>query len=461
MAKKVKQVQFSPSLLSPVSKQKSIRRIAIYARVSTASDEQLHSIVAQKEYYQRLIDKTEGWSFAGLYADEGISGLARDHRLEFNRMMSDAQAGRFDMIVTKSISRFARNTVDTLTCIRKLKELRIEVYFEKEDIRTFDSKGEFMLTLLSSMAQEESRSISENVTWSVRKRFSEGSFSLAYSNFLGYAKGKDKNLVIIPHEAEIVRFIYYRYLYGYTSSSIVSSLESMGIPSPAHKTKWYASVILSILGNEKYKGDALLQKRFTVDFIGKKMKNNEGELPMYYVSNSHEAIIPSYVFDYVQVQRKYRTEFSPRKGLTILHGKVLCQSCGGKYVIRYYHKRKDSYWMCTNRYPSEKGCQNSVRFRGEVGQMACVTAVYVLLLQQPKAKQYIENCCKEHSRLHAYVGSAIMYKIPFPEKLIVTNDIMYAITDYITVCTNRDIIVRFMNGCTVTLDMMLNVVDCS
>ena len=181
---------------------------------------------------------------------------------------------------------------------------------------------------------------------------------------------------------------------------------------------------------------------------------------MYYVSDSHEAIIPSCIFDYVQVQRKYRTEFSPRKGLSILHGKVLCQHCGGKYVVHYYHKRKDSYWMCTNRFPIENGCPNPVRFRSEVGQTACAAAVYALLLHHPKAKQYIVSCCKKYKRLHAYMDSITSYEVPFPERLIVSNDIMYAITDYITICTNRDIIVRFLNGLTVTLDELLNIVDC-
>jgi DNA invertase Pin-like site-specific DNA recombinase len=214
-------------------------------------------------------------------------------------MVAEAMAGNIDLIITKSISRFARNTVDTLTTVRKLKEKGIEVYFEKENIRTLDGKGELLITIMSSLAQEESRSISENVTWGQRKRFADGKVSLPYGRFLGYKKGKDELPEIVEEEAVTVRLIYRLFLYGKSPSAIASYLTGEGIPTPAGKRNWRPNTVESILTNEKYKGNALLQKSFTVDFLTKKSKLNEGEVPQYYVANSHPAIIEPEIFDLV------------------------------------------------------------------------------------------------------------------------------------------------------------------
>ena len=214
-------------------------------------------------------------------------------------MIDDALAGKIDRIVTKSVSRFARNTVDTLTTIRKLKEKGVGVTFEKENIDTLDSKGELLITIMSSLAQEESRSISENVTWGWRKRISDGKVSVAYSHFLGYEKGEDGSMQVVESEAKIVQQIYGMFLDGQTPSSIASFLTKQRVPTPAGKEKWQSSTVKSILTNEKYKGDALLQKTFTVDFLSKKAKLNEGEVPQYYVEHSHPAIIDRAMFELV------------------------------------------------------------------------------------------------------------------------------------------------------------------
>ena len=192
------------------------RRVAAYARVSTDSDEQLTSYEAQVDYYTHYIKERPDWSFAGMYADEGISGTNTRRRDGFNQMITDALAGKIDLIVTKSVSRFARNTVDSLTTVRKLKEKGVEVYFQKENIYTLDSKGELLITIMSSLAQEESRSISENVTWGCRKRFADGKVSMPYKNFLGYRKGENGEPEIVPEEAEVVRRIYRLFLEGQT-----------------------------------------------------------------------------------------------------------------------------------------------------------------------------------------------------------------------------------------------------
>ena len=255
------------------------RRVAGYARVSTDSDEQQTSYEAQVEYYTDFIKSNPEWEFVKVYTDEGISGLNTKHREGFNKMIEDALAGRIDLIVTKSVSRFARNTVDSLTTVRKLKERGVEIFFQKENIYTLDSKGELLITIMSSLAQEESRSISENVTWGQRKRFADGKVSMPYKHFLGYEKGEDSQPKVVESEANVVRLIYRLFIDGKTASGICKYLEELQIPTPSGKFKWSQTTVMSILQNEKYKGDALLQKKFTVDFLTKKQKVNEGEVP--------------------------------------------------------------------------------------------------------------------------------------------------------------------------------------
>ncbi|MCM1167974.1 MAG: recombinase family protein, partial [Ruminococcus sp.] len=282
------------------------KRVAAYARVSTDSEEQLSSYEAQVGFYTRHIQGNPDWEFVRVYTDEGISGTNIKKREGFNRMIRDALNGKIDLILTKSISRFARNTVDTLTTIRKLKEKGIEVYFEKENIYTLDAKGEVMITIMSSLAQEESRSISENVTWGIRKSMEDGKVSLGYKHFLGYEKGADGLPQIVEEEAETVRKIYRLFLDGRTVRSIAEQLTDEGIPTPSGKKNWSVSTIMSILQNEKYKGDALLQKTYTVDFLSKKVKKNKGEIPQYYIQNSHPAIIDPDTFELVQNEIKRR-----------------------------------------------------------------------------------------------------------------------------------------------------------
>ena len=236
------------------------RRVAAYARVSTDSEEQLTSYEAQVDYYTKYIHERQDWEFAGLYTDEGISATNTKKRDGFKQMVSDALAGKIDLIITKSVSRFARNTVDSLSTVRKLKEKGVEVYFEKENIYTFDGKGELLITIMSSLAQEESRSISENVTWGVRKRMADGKVSLPYARFLGYEKGEDGLPKIVESEAAIVRQIYRHFMEGKTPSAIAKLLECDGIPSPGGSKVWQVATVRSILTNEKYKGDALLHK---------------------------------------------------------------------------------------------------------------------------------------------------------------------------------------------------------
>ena len=330
-------------------------RVAAYARVSTNNKEQLTSYEAQVDYYTRYIQsKPDEWIFVEVYTDEGISATNTKKRDGFNRMIADALAGKIDLIITKSISRFARNTVDTLTTVRKLKEKGIDIFFEKENIHTLDAKGELLITIMSSLAQEESRSISENVTWGQRKRFADGKVSLPYKRFLGYTKGPDGLPEIVPEEAVVVRLIYRLFLYGKSPSAIAAYLTDEGIRTPSGKPVWRASVVESILTNEKYKGDALLQKKFTVDFLSKKQKVNEGEVPQYYVTNSHPAIIEPEIHDLVQYELKRRK--ADGRWTSCAHpfsGKIFCGECGGVYGSKVWHSNtpyRCVVWQCNEKH---------------------------------------------------------------------------------------------------------------
>lgn len=364
MAETVRTVQKIESRASLTSSAPDIeqprKRVAAYARVSTDSEEQLSSYEAQVEFYTRYIKGNPGWEFVDVYTDEGISGTNIRKREGFNRMVSDALNGKIDLILTKSISRFARNTVDTLTTVRTLKEHKVEVYFEKENIYTLDAKGEVMLTIMGSLAQEESRSISENVTWGKRRSMEEGKFSLAYKHFLGYEKGEDGLPRIVEHEAEIIREIYQLFLGGSTVRSIADHLTAKGIPTPAGKKKWSVSTIMSILQNEKYKGDALLQKTYTADFLTKKVKKNCGEVPQYYIENSHPAIIDAETFDLVQKEiERRRPHRHQLHRSSPLNAKIICGECGGFYGRKVWHsnsKYRKSVWQCNHKFDNESHC---------------------------------------------------------------------------------------------------------
>ncbi len=338
------------------------RRVAAYARVSTDHEEQQSSYEAQVDYYTTYIKGREDWEFVAVYADEGITGCNTKKRDGFNRMVEDAISGSIDLIITKSVSRFARNTVDSLTTIRKLKEKNVECYFEKENIWTFDGKGELLITIMSSLAQEESRSISENCTWGQRKRFADGKVTVPFKRFLGYDRGEDGNLVVNEQQAEIVRRIYGLFLQGRSPHGIAKLLTKEGIPSPGGKEIWSCGTVKSILGNEKYKGDALLQKVYTVDFLSKKKKVNEGEVPQYYVENNHGAIISPILFD--RVQQRMETcagAFQEGRGslARIFSGRIKCGDCGGWYGSKVWHsndKYRKIVWQCNHKYNGGVKC---------------------------------------------------------------------------------------------------------
>lgn len=357
------------------------KRVAAYARVSTNSEEQLTSYEAQVKHYTEYIQSkeyTDHWQFVSVYTDKGITGTSTAKRDGFNRMIQDALAGKIDLIITKSVSRFARNTVDTLTTIRKLKEHGVEVYFEEQNIYTMDGKGEVLLTIMSSIAQEESRNISENVTWGMRKRFADGKVSLPYKQFMGYRRGKNGTTEVVKAAAQIIRPIFHRFLEGATPAIIARELNAVDIPCPSRKgllgeneieaakarkktARWSPSTIESILTNEKYKGDAILQKTYCTDYIRKTFVVNDGsEIPKYYAQNSHPAIVSAEVFDLTQMELEWRRSLKGSySGKNCFASRIVCGDCGAFYGSKVWHSTDEyrrTIWRCNNKYEGDKKC---------------------------------------------------------------------------------------------------------
>ncbi len=328
------------------------KKVAAYARVSMLSEYELHSFAAQVSYYDGYIRGHIGWEFAGVYADEGISGTSASNRREFTRLISDCEAGKIDVVLTKSISRFARNTVCLLQTVRHLKEIGVEVIFERENISSFDGKGELMMTILASFAQEESRSISDNVKWGIRRGFERGRMNAFV--IYGY-RAVNGRLEVVPEEAEIVKLIFKNYLEGYTAAQTERQLADMGVTSYWGK-HFSKDSIRKILKQEKYTGSAILQKYYIESHITHKKRRNKGELPMYYVSDSHEAIIDKETFDKVQEEIARRHELGIfASGAVVTNcftSRIRCEKCGRNYR-RYgkYYKNGDvrRYWGCSAR----------------------------------------------------------------------------------------------------------------
>ena len=349
-------------------------RVAAYCRVSTDSEEQLNSYEAQKSYYTQKIQDSPDWEMAGIYADEGITGTSLKKRTEFKKMITACKRGHIDLIITKSLSRFARNTVDCLETVRLLKANGIGVYFEKENINTLTESSEFLITLFSGFAQAESESLSKNVAWGKAKSAEAGKVTFQYKKMLGYRKGADGQPEIVPEEAEVIKRIYHRYLDGCTLGQIKRELDEDKVPTAQGVDSWSPAIIHNILTNEKYIGDALLQKTYITDCISKKVKKNQGERAMYYVENNHPAIISREVFDQVRnemtrrsskrkvLQKSGKTELGKYSGKYALTELLVCGECGSPYkrVTWARNGKKRIVWRCVSRLEfGTKYCHNS------------------------------------------------------------------------------------------------------
>ena len=363
-------------------------RVAAYCRVSTEEEEQQGSFEIQKLYYTEKINSTPEWEVAGIYADDGISGVHTKKRDGFNQMIQDCKKHRIDLILTKSISRFARNTLDSIQYVRMLKQMGIAVVFEKENINTATMNSEMILTVLSAFAQAESESISQNVARGKRMGYKHGKFAFPYGRIIGYRKGADGKPEIIPEQAEVIRLIFNSYLQGDSLQSIKAKLETAGALTARGNTEWSAQSIQRILQNEKYCGDVLLQKTFTEDVLTGVHKKNTGQLPQYYIENYHEGIVSKQIFREVQAEiarRNSKSAANQRKrrrgrynSKYALSERLFCGDCGSPYkrVTWNIHGRKQIVWRCVNRIEyGTKFCSSSPSVPEEELHRAILKAV--------------------------------------------------------------------------------------
>lgn len=386
----VRKIQPTVDTATQLKKEYRQLRVAAYCRVSTKQEEQLNSYEVQVKHYTERIQSEPKWTLVGIYADKGITGTSVKKRDEFNKMIRKCKQGKIDMIITKSIARFSRNTVDCLTHTRMLKELGVDVYFEEQGIHSADPGAEFYITIYGSIAQSESENISANVKWGKAQSAREGKVSFHYKNFLGYRRGEDGNPVIDPEQAVIVKRIYERFLAGDSLATIAGDLNSDRIPTPSGKGEWRRGRIASILTNEKYKGDAVINKTYTVDCLSKKVKKNNGERPKYYVENNHPAIIDAATFGRVQEEMARRNgkrktkqvgtkteqgKYSSKYALTEL---LICGECGTPYrrCTWTVKGKKKIVWRCISRLDyGKKYCHNSPSIEESVLQQAIMNAV--------------------------------------------------------------------------------------
>lgn len=363
-------------------------RMAAYCRVSTDSAEQKTSYETQKQVYTDMIARRKDWTMVGIYADEGISGTRADKRPEFNKMIKDCLAGKIDYIITKSVSRFARNTVECLEFVRMLKARNIGILFEEQNIDTLKCDSELYLVIYAGFAQSESESMSKNITWAFRKNFEEGKVVINYKRMVGYRKGEDGKPEIVPEEAEIVRNIFEWFLAGRTPREIVAMLQADGVQTKCGKVKWQVSTILRILKNEKFCGDAILQKTVTLDCISKTHKKNTGEAPMYYVHNNHDPIISRETFNKAQEELLRRNALKPATSSTVtaqgrysryaLSEILHCDECGSRYKRCTWTSsgEKQIVWRCVNRLQfGKKYCKSSPTIGEDILHQAIVRAI--------------------------------------------------------------------------------------
>ena len=374
-------------------------RVAAYCRVSTDKEEQENSLENQITYYKNKIENTPNWTLVDIFADFGISGMKDKNRIEFQRMIEMCNKGKIDLIITKSISRFARNTVDCLTHVRKLKANNIGVIFEKEGINTLDAVSETFLTWFSAFAQAESESLSQNITRGKRMGYKEGKFS--FPPFLyGYDRGDGKTPIIIPEQAAIVRKIFHMYLEGNSIVGIKKWLNDNNIETARGTSEWKESTVSGILKNEKYKGDVLLQKSYTVDYLTKTTAKNKGEVTQYYIENNHEGIVSREIFDMVQEEMQRRANLYSSKSTSrysseyALTGKVICGECGSKYrrVTKSKRGKKKIVWRCIERLNNgTRNCKQSPTILEETLHNAILNSIMDILKNAEDVKETVKR----------------------------------------------------------------------
>ena len=405
LEKRVRTIAPTIEPMNVYSSQYAVKRVAAYCRVSTKQDEQLNSYENQVNHYTERIHREPGWKLVGIYADKGITGTSMKKRDEFNKLIRQCRRGKVDMIIVKSISRFARNTLDCIKITRMLREIKVDVYFEEQNLHSIDPASEFYISIHGSIAQSESENISHNVAWGKARSAKEGNVSFSYKSFLGYRKGADGKPEIVPEQAVTVRQIYERFLSGRSLQQIADELTGSGVPTPMGKTVWQPGVIQSILSNEKYKGDALLGKTYTEDCISKKVRVNAGERPQYYVENNHPAIIDAATFARVQEELARRAskrkvkqvgtkteqgKYSSKYALTEL---LVCGECGTPYrrCTWTVGGKKKIVWRCISRLDfGKKYCHHSPTMEEAPLQEAIMDAVLKTAQVNPDVLQTLK-----------------------------------------------------------------------
>lgn len=429
--------------------------------MSTDQDEQISSYENQVNYYREYILKHEDYELVDIYADERISVTNTKKRDAFNRLIQDCRGGKVDRILVKSISRFARNTLDCIKYVRELKELGIGVTFEKENIDSLDAKGEVLLTILSSLAQDESRSISENAILGIRKKFERGEIRVNTTKFIGYDKGENGNLIINEEQAKIVRRIFQDFLQGETPESIARSLKEEGVPGWNGKVNWYPTTIQRMLQNEKYIGDALLQKTYTVDFLTKKRSENKGQVDQYYIEGNHEAIIDKEEWELVQLEVERRNQFKQDNHINFyiiqceqnpFTCKVFCKECGGLFGRKNWttSRGKRPVWQCNNRYKVKgiQGCTNR-HTAEETLQQAFLRAVEVLRENEEKLQEKWGNFSEEQ-KLEKYHAAKLKETLNSNQEEF-NGRKMCQVLEKISLGEDGSISIKFLEGTEVNL----------
>lgn len=456
MAKRITVIPARKRTTHSAGTKKKRLRVAAYCRVSTEQEEQQGSFKNQVEYYTNLINSNPDYSLAGIFSDDGISGTSTRKRPGFMAMIKACDDGNVDFLITKSISRFARNTADCLYFSRHLKNKGIPILFEKEGVNTMEASGELLFTILSSLAQEESRNISENVQWGIRSKFQKGIPHLNTESLLGYDKDENGNLVINNAQAEVVRRIYREFLEGWTPTEIAKRLNKEEVPGVHGKACWHTVSIERVLKNEKHCGDLLMQKTYTSDFLTKKMEENEGDLEQYFIKDDHPAIVDRETWEAVQMEmerrERFRTAHSLKKGSVTenpFFGRVFCGKCGGKYIRFNYKGIREPFWKCESTTPQAgktgRKCDADRVMESEL-KMAVVKAWNSLVEKREDHRVRWERMSTSGSALEKHMGRMMLATTAEGKIECEVPEMTRMFLEEIRIQADGEIVVRFLDG---------------
>ncbi len=429
-------------------------RVAANCRVSTDHEEQEGSFKNQVNYYTEMIAKNHEWESAGIFADDGISGTGTKKRSGFMDMIAACENKKVDLVNTKSISRFARNTAYSLNYCRKLKNLGVPIIFEKESINTMEASGELMFTILSSLAQEESRNISENTAWGIRSKFQRGIPHINTELLLGYDKDADGNLIINEEQAAVVRRIYRDFLEGWTPSEISRRLNTEGVPGVHGTVNWHSCTIEQMLRNEKHVGDLLMQKTYTADFLTKTQADNNGDLEQYFIKDDHPAIIPREEWEAVQIELARRENFRQRHGIRTggsstddcFYSRVFCAHYGGKFIRKNWRGNRAAFWKCENAEKKNDHTCNAEIIQEEILRQAVVIAWNSLVEQRDELLPRWEQMATGGDALQRYRARMMMTITAEGRLDVEVPELTRSVLEEITVHSPTELTVAFLDG---------------